>query len=129
MDKSSNVLENVFKNLELDDVITQAILKTMSEEAKEKMMQGIMTYLTKVEGDSYYNKKTVLENIFNNSIRDQVSKTMHEVVAADTRISDKCREIAEKSIAIFMQRDVNEMIKVMVDRMANAFEAKDTKYY
>ena len=103
-DKSESILDEVFKNLKLDDAITQAILKTMGKETQDKMMDGVMNYLTSVEGNSYYDKKTVLQNLFQNSIREQVQKTMHEVVAADfhaqfAHVADELLEVFNLLIA------------------------------
>ena len=125
MDKSENMMTDIFKNLKLDDAFTQAILTTMTEETKEKMLEGIMSYLTSVEGDSYYNKKTVLQNLFEGAIRDPLRTTLHQVVANDTRITAKCREIASKAVDQFIQKDVNKMVDNMVQRMEYAFTRED----
>lgn len=127
-ESSKTTLQDVFKNLKFDDIINQALINTLTEDAKNSMMENIMSYLTSVEGNSYYNKKTVLQNIFEGSIRDPIRKTMHEVVSTDTRITEKCREIAKQSVDRFIQKDVNKMVDVMVERMCNAFEEKESRY-
>jgi hypothetical protein len=127
-DKFQIKLQDIFKNLKFDEIINQAVLNSLTDEARDKMMEKIIEYLTSVEGDSYYNKKTVIENLFNDSIREPVRKTMQEVVSSDIRITDKCREIASKAVDEFMQKNVNEMVKVMVERMSGAFTEKETRY-
>lgn len=119
-----SILEKLFEDVDLEPILNTAIMKALNQEAKEKLNEGIMSYLSSQVGT--YGSKTVLKHIFETSIHGLIQKRMTEIVQTDETVNNEIKRVINEATQRFLKSDKNELI----DKLSSTFtEAFTRKYY
>jgi len=116
------ILDEIFKKLDLKAIIDTAILSAMTDEAKEKLVKLVMSYLS--SATSGYGNKTVLQEAFEGSLRDPLRERMSKIISEDKQVMAEIDRCVKEATQKFIGMDKDKLITNLTDTMHRAF-AKD----
>lgn len=113
------ILDKILKNLNMDEIVTSALMSALTDEARDKLVEGIMSYLSSSTGG--YSSKTVIQEAFNNAIRSTIQEKMHEIVSKDDAVMNEIEKCVAEATQKFIGMDKEELIKKLTSTMSDSF--------
>ena len=113
------ILDQIFKKLDLKPLIDSAIIQALTDEAKDNLVKGIMSYLSKSTGS--YNSETQLQAAFNSSIHTVVNEQMKKIINGDAAVTAEIERIVSEATKRFMALDKESLITNLASVMTRAF--------
>lgn len=122
MDKQETgerILDTIFKKLDLKPLIDSAIIQALTDEAKDELIKGIMSYLS--ESTSNYGSETHLQAAFNSSIYAVVNEQMKKLIDNDPVVSAEIERCVSEATKRFIKLDKESLISSLASVMTKAF--------
>ena len=113
------ILDTIFKKLDLKPLIDSAIVQALTDEAKDELIKGIMSYLSK--SISSYGSETHLQQAFNNSIYAVVNEQMKKLIDNDSAVSAEIERCVTEATKRFIALDKESLISNLASVMTRAF--------
>ncbi len=113
------ILDQIFKKLDLKPLIDSAIIQALTDEAKDKLIKGIMSYLSKSTGS--YSNETHLQAAFNDSIHTVVREQMGKLIDNDPAVSAEIERCVAEATKRFIGMDKKDLIDNLATVMTRAF--------
>jgi len=113
------VLDEIFRKLDLKPLIDSAIIQALTDEAKENLVKGIMSYLS--SSTSSYTHETQLQASFNNSIHTVVNEQMKKMLTGDPGFVAEINRCVAEATKQFMELDKEKLISDLANTMTRAF--------
>jgi uncharacterized membrane-anchored protein YjiN (DUF445 family) len=116
-----------FSEETMSRVLTQAILEGISEDEKSNIVAQAVVYLTKPQGNSYYDKKTPLQQAFESSMHTYVHKVVREFIEKDEAIKSMVDGELTKLLGQFGEklRDDYELRNVVTEAVVSYYANRD----
>ena len=114
------ILDEIFKKLDLKSLIDTAIFTALTEEAKEELVKGIMSYLSSQSNS--YGRKTILQEAFESSLSIPLRERMQKIISEDEQIMAEIERCVKEATQKFIQMDKEQLINNLTSTMHKAFE-------
>jgi len=116
---AEKILDTIFKKLDLKPLIDSAIIQALTDEAKEKLVEGIMQYLS--QSTSSYGSETHLQAAFNSSIYSVVNEQMKKLIDNDDAARKEIERCVSEATQRFIKMDKESLISNLASVMTKAF--------
>lgn len=113
------ILDEIFDKLDLKPLIDSAIIQALTDEAKEKLVKGIMSFLSSSTGS--YSSETQLQAAFNGSIHDVVREQMKKIIENDSATKAEIERCVSEATKRFIALDKESLISNLSSVMTRAF--------
>lgn len=113
------ILDNIFEKLDLKPLIDSAIIQALTDEAKDELVKGIMSYLSK--GTDGYGRETHLQQAFNSSIHTVVNDCMKRIIEKDVDVTREIERCVTEATKRFIDLDKESLISSLSSVMTRAF--------
>jgi 2-hydroxy-3-keto-5-methylthiopentenyl-1-phosphate phosphatase len=120
---STKILDEIFSKLDLKSLIDTAIFEALTKEAKDKLVQGILEYLSEETGR--WDKKTRIQQHFEESITPIVKQKMTEIISNDAQVMAEIERCVKEATQKFIGMDKETLISNLSKTMENAFRVRD----
>ena len=113
------ILDQIFKKLDLKPLIDSAIIQALTDEAKDELIKGILSYLSK--STSSYGSETHLQAAFNSSIYAAVNGQMKKLIDNDPAVTAEIERCVTAATKKFIALDKGSLISSLASVMTKAF--------
>lgn len=112
------ILDSILKELNLEAVVDAAIFSALTKEAKDKLVEGILKYLSSSSGS--FTSKTVIQDAFEQALRQPIYKKMSEIIEADPQVMDEITKCVTEATKRFISLDKEGLIQTLANTMSSA---------
>lgn len=101
----------------MQNAVSAAVLSAITNEQRDILMKGALAYLMNKSNSNSYNSPTILQDAFNQAIRESARKLADELIAKDESVQERLKTLfAESMETVFVTKRED-----VVSKMADAF--------
>lgn len=108
---------------QMQDIVAQAIFKTLDENARATIIQDAITHLiTKPTKKDYYGPepKSPLQQAFHNAVSFAANKLIREQIEADSAIKEKILALFAEAMTKAFETDRAQVVERLSSKISNA---------